>query len=341
LFLFRNWQLAIVHQKGQDWGMAKYVIFGITWGYSQDKESSSLIKPTKFKLRNFDFEAQPIYIVPNKRRIKKITEGKSTYHTSVMDRKVMLISKRDDHEIAQRIAESFLLCWGLFNESVLFGQYVEVYTIDEKFVVDNEFVLLEAFENYDMLDVMIYSHPTIFKSSWDKIWNMVEATIDEDIFEALRFYSESLNAYTVDKVKFFDGDLDKQEYPENFRERSEVEVAIVACCKAIEQLFGEPSSNKKKYKKKLIQRGVDPDEYVGYKGKEKIINKIYKFHNEIRNKKAAHGKTLPPDKRKISFLELLDLQTLTNYLIWKVIMHTLKEYGFNNESIKKFPWECI
>jgi len=303
--------------------MAKYVIFGITWGYSQDKKGTSL-KPAKFQLRNFDFEAQPIYIVPNKRRIKKITEGNSTYHISVMDRKVMLISKRDDHEIAQRIAESFLLCWGVFNESVLFGQYVEAYPVDEKFVVDNEFVLREAFgNNYDMLNIMIHRHPTIFKSYWNKIWSMVEATIDEDIFEALRFYSESLNAYTVDKMKLFDGDLDSEQYPENFRDRSEVEVAIVACCKAIEQLFGEPSSNKMKYKRKLIQKGVDPDEYVGYKGKEKIINKIYKFHNEIRNKKAAHGKTLPPAKRKISFLELLDLQTLTNYLIWKVIMHTL------------------
>ncbi|RKX49832.1 MAG: hypothetical protein DRP25_05815 [Thermotoga sp.] len=117
---------------------------------------------------------------------------------------------------------------------------------------------------------------------------------------------------------------DKKWKPETAEERAIMENAFLNFYKSIEVIFGEPNKNRLAFAEKLRTQGIDPEELVGFKEKERIIDKIYRM-SDIRNKKAAHGKSMPHEKRFISYYEFIDLQYLANFLIHTVLNERVKK----------------
>ena len=148
-----------------------------------------------------------------------------------------------------------------------------------------------------------------------RVWQILPTVVkNQSLLDAASFYRESIRNIWVP-----DGDLselvfDGTDMPAISSEKATVETAYQNAFKSIEAIIGEPSSNQRKFRVKLVEQGFNPDEIVGYMKlwKQPLMNKILDMQT-IRDKKAAHGKTVRP--REISYSELTDKQKLARYII--------------------------
>ena len=113
-------------------------------------------------------------------------------------------------------------------------------------------------------------------------------------------------------------DWREEEYDTDFHRFvsiSKAESAFLNGFKVIESIVGEPGKKERgrqKLIKKLEEHGIDPEESVGYRVKEKPIRKILKYQR-LRDRIAAHG--IQKTKRKLHLSEIIDLQSLARYLL--------------------------
>ena len=112
-------------------------------------------------------------------------------------------------------------------------------------------------------------------------------------------------------------DWREEEYdPEFYRfvSISKAESAFLNAFKAVEAIVGEPSKDRTRHKlaQRLRERKIDPQESVGYRVKEKLIDKIVKFHS-LRDQIAAHG--IGRTKKTLRLSEIIDLQSLARHLL--------------------------
>lgn len=153
----------------------------------------------------------------------------------------------------------------------------------------------------------------------DYVWRIVPAIVDsKPVMDATNFYRESIAQVWVADDDVFEFMCDNSDIPPSQTQRACIETAYQNAFKAIEAIIGEPPKDVRKLRSKLLQDGINPDEKVGYDlygmkpGKETIIKKVLDMQ-QIRDKKAAHGKAITP--RTIGYCELKDKQALARYTI--------------------------
>ncbi len=100
------------------------------------------------------------------------------------------------------------------------------------------------------------------------------------------------------------------------------ESAYQNCFKAVEAIIGDPPKKEIKLRNKLLCKGMNPDEEVGYKKKEKITDVIREM-SRIRDTLAAHGST---PNRGIKYSQMTEFQACAKYLLERWLD---KEYGGN------------
>ena len=95
---------------------------------------------------------------------------------------------------------------------------------------------------------------------------------------------------------------------------SRAESAFLNAFKVVEAIVGEPSKNRTRQKltQRLRGRGVDPEESVGYRFKDNLIDKVLKYH-PLRDEIAAHG--IGKIKRGLRLSEIIDLQSFARHLL--------------------------
>jgi len=84
--------------------------------------------------------------------------------------------------------------------------------------------------------------------------------------------------------------------------------------KSIEVILGDAGGLKNRDRRltaKLISLGIDSQEQVGYKTKEKLLTKLLRFV-DIRDKLSAHGSS---PKKMIQLSDIIDVQACARYLI--------------------------
>ncbi len=94
--------------------------------------------------------------------------------------------------------------------------------------------------------------------SWTAI-HAVPCALESPAFEALHYYQESVKEFA-----FLGDDLTRvmhsDELPVRQSDRTAVEGAFLDAFKAVEALVGEPGHDEVRFRKRLIDRGIDPDE---------------------------------------------------------------------------------
>ncbi len=137
--------------------------------------------------------------------------------------------------------------------------------------------------------------------------------IDPDFQIGCSYLFSSMRELGIDVCDWREKEYDSDFY--RFVSISKAESAFLNGFKVVESIVGEPGKNKKgrrKLTEKLDKRGVDPEENVGYRVKEKLIKKILRYQ-ELRDRIAAHG--IGKTKRELQLSEIIDLQSLARYLL--------------------------
>jgi hypothetical protein len=81
--------------------------------------------------------------------------------------------------------------------------------------------------------------------------------------------------------------------------------------KAVEAIIGDPPRDERKYAARLREAGIDPDEPVGYRVRERVADVIRRM-TEIRDKRAAHGSNR---LRGIQLHEMVEFQECARYVL--------------------------
>ena len=164
------------------------------------------------------------------------------------------------------------------------------------------------------------------------LWEIAAAIInDETIKYAFHFMQSSHEEFSIGDGNIRDVIIEHENVPIQMFEAVKVENAIHNSYKVIEAICGGPlSKSEPNLKARLLERGIDPLEFVGYEAfgmykRERIITKIQALR-EARNDRAAHGRIHA--NRKITFYELMDFQALAHICLLRYVTHehpTLKK----------------
>jgi hypothetical protein len=159
------------------------------------------------------------------------------------------------------------------------------------------------------------------------LWETVATILNnEDIKYAAHFLKSSHDEFFIGDGLIRDVILEHENVPIQMFEAVKVENAIHNSYKVIEAIYGGTLSNSiPKIKKRLVERGIDPMELVGYETfgyfkRATIVKKIEQLR-KARNNRAAHGR-IHADRR-ITFYELLDFQKMAGHCLLRYIV---KEY---------------
>lgn len=254
---------------------------------------------------------------PERRRSKRRT-------IDAINKKFSIYLPYQDDKKAQRIAEAFSECLSILHDSSLLTENPFIYPISDEFLMEGKYIPKTAFGRNNYYSLNMGTHVTTSYNYYKEAGRLIDATVDDDLFMAVTFYKIGTRLLFVSPIDMHDHRWDKKWKPETAEERAIMENAFLNFYKSIEAIFGEPNKNRLAFAEKLRTQGIDPEELVGFKEKERIIDKIYRM-SDIRNKKAAHRKSMPHEKRFISYYEFIDLQYLANFLIHTVLNERVKK----------------
>ena len=303
-----------------------YVIFGFIW-LGPSGSSAMLDFPEDIHLKKYGAWIKPVYITdnPGKRRSKR-----RTFDIDPMNKKLSVYLPNQDDEKAKRIAEAFLGCLFILHGYLPLAENIFVYSVSDEYLIEGKYIPETAFGENDYYLLNIGTHSAIWYNDYKEAGRLVDATVDDDLFMAVTFYEAGARLLFVSPIDMNDHGWDRNWKPETAEERTTMESAFLNFYKSIEAIFGDPNKDRKVFAEKLKAQGVDPEELVEFREKERIIDKIYKM-SRIRDKKVAHGKSMPHTKRSISYYEFMDFQYLANYLICTVLNKRL-EKNMNDEN---------
>lgn len=258
------------------------------------------------------------------RTVKEQYEYKSRFAFYIND------GKRDDN-LAQRFADAVMLSLAVVYE-VAMEETPTAIGIPEHRIKKGRIIKI-----WDLVGSRGFGSDMYFRVAnsmgvpseiLDHVWRIVPMVVEnQSIMDAASFYRESITQAWVADDDVFEIMSDNSDTPSSHVERARVETAYQNAFKAIEAIIGEPPRDRRKLKMKLVSKGINPDEMVGYglygmkPAKEKLIKKLVDMQ-ETRDKKAAHGKTIEP--RTIGYCELKDKQALAQYMILASIDFSLR-----------------
>jgi hypothetical protein len=164
---------------------------------------------------------------------------------------------------------------------------------------------------------------------------ILPVTVRSPYFEAVHFYRESVTHFDFVGPTIQEILVDPTRAPVTQVERVKVEAAAWNAFKALEAIIGDPPKDERKFRSKLMARGIDPDLKMGYEPwflsgsalederREPTAVKIRKM-SSCRDKRSAHGSRTTSD-RTITYCELMDFQACTRICLLSAIEAELKE----------------
>jgi len=116
------------------------------------------------------------------------------------------------------------------------------------------------------------------------------------------------------------------EIPTSALERQRVETAFHNAFKAIEALVGGEPGKGPKFRQRLTDGGIDPDESVGFRGRprEVLIDVLSRMH-KTRDARAAHGGRTSARKRGITYYELMEAQHACRTALIRAVVNLAPE----------------
>ncbi len=219
---------------------------------------------------------------------------------------------------AQLVADAVMASLAVVGEYVL-DEGPTVIRIPKSKVMSGEIINIhDALGNEDigmMQRLQYFNAIGVPSEVLGRVLQIVPAVVkNQSLLDAASFYRESITNVCVSDGDLFEMVSDGNDIPTTSSERATVETAYQNAFKSIEAIIGEPPSDQRKFRLKLVKQGFNPDEIVGYMklGEQPLMKKILDMQN-TRDKKAAHGRRGQP--REISYCELKDKQALARYII--------------------------
>jgi hypothetical protein len=157
----------------------------------------------------------------------------------------------------------------------------------------------------------------------------VLATLDHDrgLPTALMYYRLSTSdfAFLGDSITWALSD-EGAAVPPSALDRQRVETALLNAWKAIEALIGGEPGKGSRFRNRLIEVGIDPDEQVGFRGRprEALVDVLSRMY-ETRDARAAHGGPTSARKRGITYYELMEAQHATKACLIRAVVHLAPE----------------
>lgn len=232
----------------------------------------------------------------------------------------------NDQIKAARIGESVLL-----GVEISYGQFGDffspepVYSFPSSLFSKKGYVTMSEIRKYE--ETKPYGHRTaefsddIFSACWitrgnvENAWRIARALYDDqNLFNGANFLQSSQEKFYVWPGQLSDIIGDNSTARTGW-EQSRLEDTLINIYKTIEAVIGDIPKDDRKYFKKLVQKGIDPHELVGYSCKRELHSLIREINSE-RDKKSAHGKT---PNRKIKIGDILEYQACARHvLIWAI-----------------------
>ncbi len=261
-------------------------------------------------------------------RVPRLQTG--LYYLAADDRFVFYVNEGEkDDDFAQKFADVVAGSLALASDVATEESFTSI-CIGEDTIKQGRFIRTKDIVGGIGSDLYfrVMKSTGVSSETLDYVWHIVPTIVkSESLMDASNFYRESITQAWVADDDVFEIMSDNSDTPSSQADRVCIESAYQNAFKAIEAIIGEPPKDKRKLRIKLIEAGINPDEKVGYDlyemkpGKETVIKKLVDMH-QVRDKKAAHGKT--NELRNIGYCELKDKQALARYLIASHIETKLK-----------------
>lgn len=287
-----------------------------------DKWSGKTMEPSLKPIFLKDFAIRPIHLLDRGTRFSRLSPKHTIYSLKFND------GRRDDVE-AQRIADAICASMTFVSGSTL-DEGIMAYPVPDKLVKKHNIIIRHEVINLkktrlerhlEVMQLTLMLHRVLKLSSYDIsiIFEILPEALNEDMFEALHFFQESVREFYFPWRYKVIGQPERA--PLSAVEKKKAENALQNAFKTIEALIGDLPTDDQKLRTKLTKVGLDPDEKIGYEVEESLLIKLRKI-NEARDKKAAHGKTIP--NRTIAYYELMEAQDVAAYVLDTVLAKRLK-----------------
>ena len=241
----------------------------------------------------------------------------------------------NDQSKAVHIGESVLL-----GVELSFGQFTDffspepIYSFPSSLFSKKGYVTISEIKEYEELKPYdqksaefseeIFSACWITRSNVEIAWRMARVLYDDrNLFNGASFFQSSQEKFYVTPGQLIDIIGDNSTAKSGW-EQSRLEDALINIYKTIEAVIGDIPKDDRKYFNKLVQKGIDPHELVGYSCKKELHSLIREINSE-RDKKSAHGKT---PKRKIKIGDMLEYQECARHVLLLAIEHQLGDKVF-------------
>lgn len=151
-----------------------------------------------------------------------------------------------------------------------------------------------------------------------EVWRLLPVAIEEPYFPATHYYMASVLQYSFEGDAIAEVLADDPDAPVLQTDVVRAESAVHNAFKAIETLVGEPPRHEGKFRHKLRELGVHPDELIGFhwfgRGppREPVAAKIRAMH-KLRDERSAHAKT--GKKPPVTYYEIMDTQGTCRFVL--------------------------
>ena len=241
---------------------------------------------------------------------------------------------RKDDQHAQRIAECFLYALaatsgpflGRIEEAAVFRVPADLVRRCRSVVVDKLIQVEEArpFDTRTLASpgLTLGSSTTTGGERFDAAWKITPTIVqNEGLRRAVRFLKASQDDFFVWPGQVGEVLAKPDMTASTGFEQTALENALQNAFKAVEAVLGDPPKDGVKFRAKMAAIGLDPDEEVGY-GDKAPLQTVVRGMSLARDKKAAHGSTLP---RAITVGELMEFQACAQLIVLAAIEKVMGE----------------
>jgi hypothetical protein len=142
----------------------------------------------------------------------------------------------------------------------------------------------------------------------------------DDLYDAAHFYAESVSDYQFlgDGVREVLDDPSR--CPESKEDQVKLEGAVLNSFRAVEAVVGEPGKRQERFRRRLVDAGIEPGQQVGYSGEEQhtIGDRIQWLH-DLRDATSAHGRRRRASP--LTYLEVMEAQDVAQAVVMDALVH--------------------
>jgi hypothetical protein len=148
----------------------------------------------------------------------------------------------------------------------------------------------------------------------------------DDLYDATHFYTGS-----VSDCQFLGDDVgevpeDASRCPVAKENQVKLEGAVLNSFRAVEAVVGEPGKRQERFRQRLLNSGVEPDQQVGYSGEAQhaIIDRI-RWLRDLRDATSAHGRR--GRASPLTYREVMEAQDVARAVVMDALVHATSEKG--------------